>query len=84
MSLSPSPHLSGGRDLYKEGEGNRAKRSKEGIEKFSYVPTSTVHSGKTSDGLVCSILVYSFCLHVIQTSCHPGSKFEGLCGEQDQ
>ena len=35
MSQSPSPHLSGGRGFYKEGEGNRTKRSREGVEKFS-------------------------------------------------
>ena len=34
MSQSPSPHLSAGRGFYKEGEGNRTKRSREGIGKF--------------------------------------------------
>ena len=35
MSPSPSPPLSGGRGFYKEGEGNRRKRSREGVEKSS-------------------------------------------------
>ena len=35
MSQSPSPHLSGGRGVYKEGEVNRAKRSREGFEELS-------------------------------------------------
>ena len=35
MSQSPSLHLSVGRGVYKEGEGKRTKRSREGIEKFS-------------------------------------------------
>ena len=35
MSQSPSPHLSGGRSFYKEGTGNRTKRSRKGVEKFS-------------------------------------------------
>ena len=34
-SQSPFPLLTGGRGFYKEGEGNRAKRSREGVEKFS-------------------------------------------------
>ena len=34
-SQSPSPHLSGGRGFYKEGEGNRPKKSREEVEKFS-------------------------------------------------
>ena len=34
MSQSPSPHLSGGRGFYKEGGGDRTKRSRERIEKF--------------------------------------------------
>ena len=34
-SQSPSPPLNAGRDFSKEGEGNRTKRSREGVEKFS-------------------------------------------------
>ena len=37
MSQSPTPLLSGGRGIYKEGEGNRTQRSGEGgcVAKFS-------------------------------------------------
>ena len=34
MSQSPSPPLSGGRGFYKEGEGNRTKRSRERVANF--------------------------------------------------
>ena len=34
-SQSPSPPLSGGRGFHKEGEGNRTKRSREWVERFS-------------------------------------------------
>ena len=53
MTQSLSPPLSGGGGFYKEGEGNRTKRSQEGV-KVPYVQTSTVHSDKASDGLVCT------------------------------
>ena len=55
-SQSPSSHLNGGRDFYKEGERNRTERSSEGIETF---PTcrGAVHSNKASDIPVCVILV---------------------------
>ena len=55
MSQSPSPPLSGGRDFYKEGEGNRTE-IKGGGCKVLYVQMSTVHSGQPSDGPVCVIL----------------------------
>ena len=35
ITQSPSPNLSGGRGFYKEGKGNRTKRSKKGVAKFS-------------------------------------------------
>ena len=35
MSQNSSPHLSGGGGFYKEGEGNRTKKSREGFEKLS-------------------------------------------------
>ena len=46
MSQSPSSHLSGCRGFYQEGEGNKTKRSRVGVEVFT-VQTSTVHSNKT-------------------------------------
>ena len=63
-SQSPSPPLIRGRGFYKEGEGNRTKRSREGVGKF-YMQMSTVHSDL--DGLVCVILA----------SRHPGSIVQG-------
>ena len=64
LSQSPFLPLNGGRGLYKEGEGNRTKRSREGVGKF-YMQMSTVHSDL--DGLVCVILA----------SRHPGSIVQG-------
>ena len=61
MSQSPSSPLSGGRGFCKEGEGNRTKRTRKVVEKFSYVQMSPV--GRASvhhPGLV------------ILASCHPG------------
>ena len=58
MCQSPSPHLSGGRGVFEKGEGNRTRRSREGVEKFPLSrPAYTVHSGKASYGLLCLILV---------------------------
>ena len=56
MSQSPFPHLSGSSRFYKEGEGKRTKRSKEGVEVF-YTQMNPVHSDKASDVLVYIILV---------------------------
>ena len=61
MSQSPSPPLSAGRGFYKERKGNRTKRPREGIEKFSMcrraqsIPVRTVmsgvhHPGPTTEG----------------------------------
>ena len=46
LSQSPSSHLSGCRGFDQEGEGNKTKRSRVGVEVFT-VQTSTVHSNKT-------------------------------------
>ena len=56
MTPSPSPPLSGGRGVYKEGEGNRAEINGGGW-KVPSVQTSTVHFGKASGGLVHVILI---------------------------
>ena len=47
----PVSHLSGGRGFYKE-PGEQTKAAKGGACKVLSVQTSTVHSHKTSDGLV--------------------------------
>ena len=62
-------------------ERGTEQRSREGLEVLCE-PTSTVHSGKASDGPVCVTLVShpGFTLsqrHVILASHHPGSTDEG-------
>ena len=66
MPQTPSPLLSGSRGFYKEGEGNRMKRSRKEVIVL-HVLVSTVHSNKASDGLAGIILA----------SPHPGSTAEG-------
>ena len=63
MSQSPFPHLSGRSSFYKEGEGKRTKRSKEGVEVF-YMQMSTVHSDEASDVLFASFWFSYYCNRV--------------------
>ena len=71
MSQSPSPPLSGGRGFYNEGEENRAKRSREGVEEFSMcrraqcIPIRQVMVRRASAWLSHP------------APCHPGSSMKG-------
>ena len=76
ISQSPSPPLNAGRDFSKEGEGNRTKRSREGVAKFPScrrarsIPLRQVMVGVRQPGLVIPH-------HVISASRHSGSTGEG-------
>ena len=64
-SQSPSPPLSGGSEFYKEGGETEQRDQGGGGFEVLYVQTSTVHSNKASDSLVCIVLVSSSWLHAI-------------------
>ena len=71
MSQSPSLPLNGDRGFYKQGEGNRKKRSREGIEKFSTcrwtqsIPIRQVTAPCVSSWFSSHHGFMSFRLHVI-------------------
>ena len=58
-------HLSVATEVFIRGRGEQNKEIKGGGCKVLNLQTSTVHSDKASDGLVCIILVQSSWIHVI-------------------